>query len=344
MLSAVSYYVHHRGAGHRARFEAIQAVASVRLVAVSELDIAGGCHLPADVAGPASNAGEDPTAGGGLHWAPIKTACAAGRLATFAGHLHDVGPVGAVVDVSVEAALTYRLAGVPTIIMRQHGRRDDPAHLLGYRTAQRLVAPWPAALEDPDAAPWILDKTVHVGFIAGPRPAGAVPSSLGVGVEPDDAVILWGAGGGQLDLATVVAVARAVHPGRVHCVGHDIINGDLARLPPSVHVHGWVNDVAAVLGRRPLLIASAGNNAVAEAARAGCPLVVVPQARPFDEQVRHAELLDASAVAAVAWRSGQDAPWDELMRIAGDRAGALSSLGGDDGACRAADVISECFA
>lgn len=47
---------------------------------------------------------------------------------------------------------------------------------------------------------------------------------------------------------------------------------------------GWVEDIDDLLAGRPVVIASAGNNTVAAAARFGCPLVVVPQPRPFDEQ------------------------------------------------------------
>lgn len=341
-MSVVSYYVHHHGAGHRGRFEAIRAVSCDHLVAVSQLDIGGGCRLAPDTDGTDGRRSQDPTAGGALHWAPLGSGAASARLAAFAGHLHRLRPDGAVIDVSVEAALVHRLAGVPTIIVRQHGRRDDAPHVMAYRTATRLLAPWPAALEDPDVAPWVRAKTTHVGFVAPPTRAAPTQTTGSVDVGPDDAVILWGRGGGRLPARVVRAIAQAVRPGRVHCVGDEVIAGNTTGSDDSVVVHGWIDDVDPMLDRRPLVVASAGNNAVARAARAGCPLVVVPQARPFDEQERHARLLGDAGVAAVAWRSGEGVAWDQLITSAFERAPALRVLGAD-GATTAARLIHECF-
>lgn len=341
VVPVVSYYVHHQGRGHRSRFEAIRAVSADRLVAVSELEIAGGCRLAPDVAEAGVETGDDPTARGAFHWAPTGTHAAA-RLAAFAEHLHRLEPDGSVIDVSVEAALIHRLAGVPTILMRQHGHRVDDPHVLGYRTATRLLAPWPEALEDPDTPAWVLDLTTHVGFIVPPGRSNAAPV-MPVEVGPGDVVLLWGTGGGRLDTTTVRAIAQVVHPGRVHCVGRDVIMGDADQAGEAVLVHGWLDDVGPLLVGRPVIVASAGNNVVARAARAGCPLVVVPQHRPFGEQFRHAQLLERSAVAAVAWCGGVDAEWGDLIVAACDRAPALAALGSEDGAGRAAGVISESF-
>jgi len=100
--------------------------------------------------------GRDPTAAGTLHWAPIAPSLGTARLVRFVGWLHETQSAGVVVDVSVEAALTCRLAGVPTVVVRQHGDRTDSAHELSYRQAARLLAPWPRALEHPDTPDWVV--------------------------------------------------------------------------------------------------------------------------------------------------------------------------------------------
>ena len=108
------------------------------VVALSELEIAGGVRLPSDV--PRSVA-VDPIAGGGFHWAPLHVD-AADRLHVMVGWMASHQPAGVVIDVSVEAAVTCRLAGVPTVAIRQLGRRGDRAHELAYRTAQRRPEVW----------------------------------------------------------------------------------------------------------------------------------------------------------------------------------------------------------
>ena len=155
----IGYYVHHHGSGHRSRFEAVAPLLR-DVTAISELDIPGGLRLPSDVP---SGAIVDPCADGAFHWVPLHPD-AAGRLQILTAWLASRHPAGVVVDVSVEAAVSCRLAGVPTVMVRQLGRRCDRAHELGYRVCDRLIAPWPEELDE-DASGWIRDKTVYVGYL-----------------------------------------------------------------------------------------------------------------------------------------------------------------------------------
>lgn len=280
----------------------------------------------------------DVTAGGSLHWAPIAAPTPAERAKQIVDWIVRTGPSGVVVDVSVEAALLCRLAGVATIVMRQHGDRTDRPHAAAYSSAERLIAPFPVELEHPSTPEWVVERTDHVGFLVATtldtgsdRPSG-VPSS-------DDVVVLWGTGGGGFDRNDLDALVAAVRPGRVWTIGSGFEGSGI-----DVVVAGWVDDVGTMLVNRPVVVASAGNNAVSDAAGARCPLVVVPQERPFDEQVRHADSLDRAEVAAIAPTAGSAPAWAAAIGLARDRAAALESLvGGRDGARRAADVIERTF-
>lgn len=327
----VGYYVHHHGSGHRARFEKIRALSRIDLIALSELPIDGGLRLAGDVP---STPG-DPTAGGVLHWAPIAAPGPAHRAHQIVDWIMQTNPRGVVVDVSVETALLCRLAGVATVVMRQHGDRTDTAHTTAYSAAARLIAPFPRELEHPLTPEWVVDKTDHVGFIAGRTGDGGSDLSSDV-PTPDDVVVLWGTGGGTFGRNDLDALIVAAMPGRVWTIGSRIEH----RGAEVIDV-GWIDGVEAMLAHRPVVVASAGNNAVADAACAGSPLVVVPQARPFDEQARHAESLDRAEVASIAPSGCDAAMWVSALELARRRAGGLAALGADRNGARAAAAAIE---
>ncbi len=351
--SCVGYYVHHHGLGHLTRYRAIRDAASFPVHPISELAEIGddrcGRVLPSDVDSRATNvdpnsASErpvDPTAGGTLHWAPLTSATGAGRLARFVDWLDELRPAGIVVDVSVEAALTCRLGGFPTVVVRQHGRRTDTAHELAYRQATRLVAPWPSRLEHPGTPDWVLAKTDHVGFVWGTEHDVPHLASQFVEPGPDDVVVLWGAGGGHLDHDAVRTLGAAVPGGTVFLAGSCFAD-TRAQWEDNVVALGWVERPEILLAGRPTVVASAGNNTIAAAARFGCPLVVVPQERPFDEQVEHARRLDAIGAAAVV-QDPNGATWERLVDVARQRAPTLAALAEPGGAARAVGVIETAF-
>lgn len=332
-VSCVGYYVHHHGAGHEQRFRAISAAApDIGFVPISELPFEAGVLLPSDV--PAESP-DDPTAGGQLHWAPLDAETATRRLKTIVDWLDACRPTGVVVDVSVEMVLACRLAGVRTIAVRQHGDRADAAHALAFGSAARLLAPFPAEFEtstDPD----LVGKTDHVGFIppsGWASPAGSSP------VTSEDVVVLWGRGGGTISGRTIDAIAAAT-PGRVYCAGIDIWD---ERDPPTSHritSLGWVDDPRSLLVNRPVVVGSCGNNCVALVASSECAFVAVPQSRPFDEQVRLAEALEAGGLAVTAPRTDEVAAWREAIDRAEHRSKRWARLEAPvDGAAVAAGVI-----
>lgn len=338
VMGSVGYYVHHHGAGHLARFRAIAAASTVHLIPVSELSIDGGVQLPSDVP---QCAADDATAGGSLHWAPLGPATATPRLRVLVDWFDEARPAAMVIDVSVEAALASRLAGLPTVVVRQHGDRTDPAHRLAYASARRLIAPFPAAL-DTSTDVEVLAKTAHVGFIA-PPVASASRASDGpvVAVGADDAVVAWGAGGGRLSGLHLDALAAGID-GTVYCAGRDIWPADAPPTAPNVVALGWVPSPGSLLTARPLLVGSVGNNGVALAATTRCPFVAVPQRRPFDEQHDLADSLVAAGVAALAPCHPDPVAWAAAVTRARHCSDRWSVLDGDDddGAARAAAVIA----
>lgn len=334
----IGYYVHHHGSGHRTRFDAVAPLLG-DVVAISEMEIESGLRLPSDVP---HGCPIDPLAGGALHWAPLESG-AARRLSALADWLAMRAPVGVVVDVSVEMAVACRLGGVPTVVVRQLGRRDDFAHELAFRTAQRLLAPWPRELEDDAVPAWIMDKTDHVGYIRSGSTCGRSSGNDPLDVRESDVVVLWGTGGGGLSQRVINGIAASC-TGTVWCVGMGFVQGDTAGLADNVAVVGWRTDIDSILRNSPAVVASAGNNVIADAARWGCPLVLAPQYRPFGEQHAHAHRLAALGAAVVV--DGDVAPesaWPGHLRAAQSCAGRLGELFRQGAAQRFADAVSDTF-
>ncbi|MEO6652481.1 MAG: hypothetical protein ABIP17_07485 [Ilumatobacteraceae bacterium] len=341
-MTCIGYYVHHHGRGHEHRFEAIarELGTDVRLVPISERRIPGGLHLPSDVPeGPPV----DPDSRGLLHWAPVDAPESSRRLKVLVDWLDAERPAGVVVDVSIETLLACRLAGVRTIAVRQHGDRSDPAHRLGYGSAFRLLAPFPAEFET-STDPAVYGRTDYAGFInpfgaTGRRGGCARVSSTSPAVTPHDVVVLWGRGGGHLSGRRLDAIAAAID-GRVICAGTDIWSVDDAPTSGTVVQLGWVPDPWTLLDRRPVVIGSSGNNCTALVAATGCPFVAVPQPRPFDEQVQLAETLEAVGVAAIAPVGDDPDAWREAIEQARCRSRRWERFASDvDGAAVAAASI-----
>ena len=335
----IGYYVHHHGRGHEDRFRSISAAMGddAVLVPISQRPIAGGVLLPSDVPdGPAV----DHDAGGYLHWAPLAAPGSTRRLKTLVDWLDEFRPTGVVVDVSVEALLACRLAGIRTMAIRQHGDRSDVAHRLGYATATRLLAPFPAEF-DTSTDPDLLGRTDHAGFIAPPgpvphsptRPERPIPN-----VQRHDAVVLWGCGGGRIDGRRLDAIAAAVD-GTVFCAGRDVWPTEDPPRSDRVVELGWVDDPRSLLSERPLVVGSSGNNGVALAASTGCPFVAVPQPRPFDEQLYLARALDAAGVASIAPAGVDACDWRTAIGVARDRSRRWSDVRTDGADVAAAAIL-----
>lgn len=298
----VGYYVHHVGRGHLHR-----AIALARAMRKTGITVCGLSSLPR----PTDWHGEwvrlapddetaaplDTTAHGCLHWVPRHDTGLACRSTALSGWMALRRPALLVVDVSVEVALLARLHGIPVAYVLQPGRRDDPAHLLGFGVADALVAFWPDAAGHgmTPGLPEDLRRRVRcVGALSRrPDPGSPAPSAA-----PSVALLL-GAGGHEVS-ASQVQAARAAAPGwRWRVLGLDRST--------------WVADPGPVLASADVVVTHAGQNAVAEVAAAGRPALVVPQPRPHDEQLATAAVLARSWPVVV--RSSWPAPgqWPDLL-------------------------------
>ena len=327
-MGLTGWYVHHHGAGHLTRFRAVRPHLAGEVVVFSSLPEPAA--LPAGTRwvrldldndqppGAADPADADPTVGGLLHWAPLDHPGHARRLAVIAGAIAARRFDRFVIDVSVEVSLLVRLLGVATVVVTQPGDRSDGPHRLAYASASRVLAPWPAGTHRSPTAHGL----VEVGGIS--RFDGRTRDA-----EPDPGTVL--VLGGNLvegDFAGRVARAAAATPGT---------RWQLAGGSAST----WIDDPWEALQRAEVVVAAAGQNSVADLAAVGARAVVVPQARPFDEQEATGRRLAERRLAVVEPVWPADEAWPAVL----DRARSLRpdwALWGVTGAARrAAEAIAE---
>ncbi|SKC68007.1 glycosyltransferase [Okibacterium fritillariae] len=336
----IGYYVHHHGSGHLSRATALARVLGDDLTGLSSLARPAGwtgdwLQLPADT-GPDTDEPVDPTARGALHWVPRRAAGVRARAAALSAWFERARPRVIVTDVSVEVALLARLHGIPVVVVAQPGQRDDEAHRLAYRIADRVIGFWPAGFDVLQTAEPLGGRLATVGALSRFPAAGRTGDTASETAQapvpvpvPGEILVFSGTGGtGPGALASVVRAARAALPERRFT---ELVDASAAQ-------------VEATLARASLVFSHCGQNAVAEIASARVPAVLVAEERPFAEQESLAAALAASdlPVEVMTPESAEIADWTALAA----RLGATDGGGWEawvDGAAaeRAAQVIRD---
>lgn len=292
----VLWYVHHHGVGHWRRALAVVRRMTRDVVLMSSTpppdrlpDHARYVPLAPDFPAAGVGAVTRAAAGGVLHWAPPHHRGLLARHGAVLAQAIRIQPSLAVVDVSVELTVLLRTSGVPVIAVRLPGERTDPAHQLGFDLADEVLMPVPAR--------WGLHsglrRTVPVGLVSAlaPRPVTPVPPRGPV-------VVVVGAGGSRLDLDQCARIAADLPDRRVRVLG---ISPAAARtgLGSNLEFTGRIDDPTAELAAASVVVTNGGLGSLADAVRAGRPLVVLPEDRPFDEQLTSAAALGAGGDAVV---------------------------------------------
>ncbi|CAA2157869.1 hypothetical protein MBRA_03224 [Methylobacterium brachiatum] len=311
MTRGIGWYVHHQGAGHLQRARAVAAalprpctligtLAAFEVTGLDALDLPDDRPLGGSDFDGRDGEAERPEA---LHYAPLNHPGVRTRMARIAEWVERTDPALIVVDVSVEIALLARLLSVPTLVVRLAGTRTDQPHCEAFRSATRLLAPFPEALDGAGVPDWVRAKTHYAGFLGAPAQIGAEVS--------DAIVVVFGRGGAGGDLADLAAAARAVPDRPWHVLGPVSGSGEV---PKNLHLHGWVDDVEARIARAALLVGGGGDGLVALAAGQGKRFLCLPEERAYGEQTEKAEALQRLGAAIVhpGWPAAE--LWPGLIR------------------------------
>ena len=334
----IGYYVHHHGSGHRHRAFSVAQHMGDGITLLGSLGSSAGVTAPYvelprdDRPAPAPEA--DVTAGGALHWAPLRHAGQQARAAALIRWLVANQARLLVSDVSVEAVLLARLMSVPPVAVALRGDRQDRVHAIGYDTAVRILAPWTRATQHDWPERW-LAKTTWTGMISrfDGRPRQVEPCG-----HPGLCVVLLLGSGGHGMLARDIDEAAAVPDAHWHVLG------EVEVLTPTetVLTAGTVADPWPLLCSADVVVAAAGDAAIADVAAARTPLVAVPQHRPFREQDEHVRVLAGRQLCIQAAPWPTRAKWPRLLASAQEIAGHRWAEVSDGlGAQRAATLLSE---
>lgn len=318
----IGVYAHHQGSGH------VQRALSVAAVLDDEVTVLTSARIPPDAnpdparirilrlpldyddtgadagtgggaaatAAGATGVGADPTAGGRLHWVPLRQAGLRQRTAMITGWIDTNAPDVFWSDISVEVTLAARLTGTPVVSTVLPGRRDDDPHALAHGVCSALVAGWPRAAGAPVPAGATL-PLVPVGGVS--RFADRDPEPGARGRGRPRVLHLRGSGGGG-------------HDRRWNSVREQL--GDVEWISLGGPGGRWVADPWEEMCRADVVITAAGQSSLADLAAADAHLVVTPEERPFGEQDATAATLRRLGLAEVV---GRDDTVDGLAHAVG---------------------------
>ena len=283
----IAFYVHHHGSGHFMRSLAIaKALNHDKIIFLgSDLnrfknilpDNIQILDLPMDTPLSTDSKFEMGSGVDCFHYAPLQVLGISERTSTITKLFVDSRPLLLIVDVSVEVALLARLCGIPTIIIRQHGKRTDLPHKLAYQSAELLIAPFGKELETSKEFE-VLNKTFYSGGFS--RYTG---KEVKVNAFKDQVAILIGKGGSSLTLDVIAHIAIQCPDQYFHVLGGFKSSGK--EHPLNITFHGLTDDVQEILTRCALVIGNLGHNTVMEIATVEKSFIGIPENRPFDEQV-----------------------------------------------------------
>lgn len=198
------------------------------------------------------------------------------------------------IDVSVEVATLCRVSSVPYAYRKMPGHRNDIPHLEAYRGAVFLFAYYPREFEASDTPPWVVRKTIYLGFIS--NLSGNV-GRLGQNAKDLDSIkeilVIQGRGGNSFDDAKMDKISHQFPEAIIRSVG--ACNFKCKR---SRHFHyGYVPSVRKFVEKADVIIAACGSNVTSELLSVGRKFIAIAEDRPFNEQQYIAQALHVNNLA-----------------------------------------------
>lgn len=340
----IAFYVHHHGSGHLMRTLAIAKAlphGNVTLMGSGLKDYKGLIppdynliDLPLDTPEntDADFKASDPE---GIHYAPLNIEGQRKRVAMMTDFFAKTFPLLLVVDVSVEVAMLATLAGVPFIIVKQHGKRTDLPHLHAYHNALGILAPYTETMKDSDP-PSVLEKT----FFAGGISRFEVQHDLS---EPSDKqiAIITGKGGTSITVALIEHIARACPEWQFQILGSLATS---TNKQDNVTYLGNIHNPKPILANCTIVVGNAGHNTVMELAALNKKFIAIPEQRPFDEQLVKAEILKELNLAYIIYpESLFKVNWNEVFQFTSKQYPDWTSIVTDNAAAEAANYLKQTY-
>lgn len=291
------FYIHHHGSGHVMRAIAIAKAFPAESITFMGSDLMRyaaqipdhiACiHLPMDTHAQRDTYDEqrDLTF---LHYAPLHVPGVLNRIGVMHDYFQRNPTTMLIVDVSVEVTLFARLCGIPTVVIRQHGRRTDLAHRLAYESAELIIAPFSRNLDAAEDNP-AMSRTYYAGGFS--RYTG---KNVCTDSRKKDVAIFIGQGGSNINSSLIRHLRTQINNStHLHIIGEV---SDQIQLE-NTHFHGHIDCPEEVLSTCDVVICNAGHNTVMELADLRKRMICIPAERPFNEQLQKAYHLEQAGCA-----------------------------------------------
>ena len=228
----------------------------------------------------------------------------AGRAKALAEAIEHYKPKALYCDGVPELAIMVRGMGVPVILVHLPGKvTNDPTQVFAHELADHIVAHFPSSLEQ-EYYPFA-SKTYYSGYISQYAGCELKSSDLSdinnitilLGYDNYDESVLKNITKDQKTKFTIVGNKR----------DYD--------LDKNCRLLGLVKNIREAISGE-VVISAAGQNTVAELLSLGKRLILLPEPRPYDEQVVHAEVLANQNVALLAQETFSAEQWQEMLHRA----------------------------
>ncbi|MBT0587080.1 glycosyltransferase [Alteromonas oceanisediminis] len=212
------------------------------------------------------------------------------RAIEFNAIVKEFRPICFISDVSAELTIAARSIGLPVLMQRHSGDiSGDPTQVFAYECASKLYAPFPKYLEATSYK--YNDKTHYLNFIS---KYSSVPSHREEENTSDVTILM-----NDPERAAVIAKICTEIAGRVVVIGCE------GRKIDNVVWKGRVSDISMSIDTA-LVITSCGNNAVSELLSLRKRIIVIPENRPYGEQLEKAKMLHKRGLAIYL-------PWKDFI-------------------------------
>ncbi|MGN7986256.1 glycosyltransferase [Pedobacter sp. 22226] len=340
----IAFYVHHHGSGHIMRTLAIAKSLSDTTITLIGSNLGSYAQiipedysiiiLPMDTPEKADLYFSDRKPNG-IHYSPLNIEGQRKRVEVMTRFFVSAFPLLLVVDVSAEAAMLASLCGIPYIAVKQHGKRDDLPHLHAYGNASGILAPYPEIMKsnDPD---WVLEKTFHAGGIA-----RFEPQKDHCDREGKKVAVIIGKGGTSLTAQVIAHLAEQCPQWHFQVLGE---TGTMVSNYPNISFMGNLSKPGLIMENCNIIIGNAGHNTVMEVAALGKRFIVVPEERPFDEQVEKARILAALNLASIVHPEELfEVRWNTLLENTLAQEPDWTGIVSDTATAKAADYLKKIY-
>lgn len=227
---------------------------------------------------------------------------AASRAKAFAEAILKFRPKVLYCDGVPELAIVARAMGLPVVLVHLHGNiMQDPTQIFAHELADHIVAHFPEVVEQKDFP--FASKTFYSGYLS--KYSETKPKEK---TENQHVTVLLGYDNYDEKIIRNVTADQNI---QFTIIGNKIDYN----LRENCLQLGRVTDISAAI-KGKTVISAAGQNTVAELLSLKKNLILLPEPRPYDEQVIHAKMLAEKSIALLADENFTVSQWSEILRKA----------------------------